>query len=568
MAMDSNDRRSRLMRRQAALWTERASWDEHWREIAAYQMPRAGRFFWSDTNKGNKRHNSIIDNTAIFAHRTLAAGMMSGMTSPARPWFRLSLGDKDLQDAPAVKQWLHDVSDLLHAIFAASNTYNALHQCYEELGAFGTWADFVRPDFQNVIHHYSMTVGEYALATDDKGVVDTLARRFSMTVGQMVKQFGMDNCSSTVQNLADRGNFDAWVPVYHMIQPRDEDVIDTRLRDGRNMRFASIYFEPSSDNWDRYLNESGFKRFPALCPRWVVTGNDIYGRSPGMDVLGDVKQLQQEQQRKGQAIDYQVNPPLQVPVAYKDQANKRFPGGVMFVDQNHPGGGVRTAYEVNIDLNALREDILDVRERIKQGYFADLFLMMANDTRSGITATEVAERHEEKLLMLGPVLERLQNELLSPLVNMAFDRVVEAGLLRGRLAPPKEMQGRELEIEFVSVLAQAQRAVAAAGNDKLLMTVGQMVAVWPEARHKIDALQMIDDYAEMFGVNPHVVVPSDIVKEKQAQEQQAAAAQQMAAAAPGMAQAAKNVASIDPNNVKDLMGSLTGYGSSPELAGQ
>lgn len=563
----SLDRRARLLRRQQALWTERASWDEHWREIAAYQMPRAGRFFWTDTNKGNKRHNSIYDNTAIFAHRTLAAGMMSGMTSPARPWFRLGIQDRDLMAYGPVKQWLYDVAEMMRAVFAAGNTYNALHQCYEELGAFGTWADFVRPDFENVIHHYPMTVGEYALATNDRGVVDTLIRRFQMSVGQMVRQFGKDRVSPMVMNLFDRGTLDSWVPVYHVIQPRDEDKIQLGKADNLNMPFESIYFEPSSDNWDRYLSESGFKRFPGLCPRWVVTGNDIYGRSPGMDVLGDVKQLQHEQLRKAQAIDYQVNPPLQVPVAYKDQANKRFPGGVMFVDATTQGGGVRPAYEVNLNLQYLLTDIQDTRERIKTGYFADLFLMMANDDRSGITATEVAERHEEKLLMLGPVLERLQNELLSPLVNMTFDRLVDAKLLVGRLAPPPELQGKDLEIEFVSTLAQAQRAVAAAGNDKLLMTAGQMAQIWPEVRHKIDPMAIIDDYADMFGVNPKVVVPSDKAQQEVQQEQQQMQQQQAAAQAPAMAQAAKNVAGIDPNNVKDLMNQFQGYGSpSPEFS--
>ena len=209
--MDGDNKRNRLMRRKTAMWTERASWDSHWREIATLQMPRGSRFVVTDANKGIKRHQNIYDNTPIFAHRTLAAGMMSGMTSPARPWFRLGLRDKDLEEAPAVRQYLHDVTQTMRSVFAASNTYNTLHQCYEELGAFGTFASFVRPDFENVIHHYPMTVGEYALATNDRGVVDTLHRELNMTVGQMVKQFGYKNCSNAVKNLYDRHNLDAWV---------------------------------------------------------------------------------------------------------------------------------------------------------------------------------------------------------------------------------------------------------------------------------------------------------------------------------------------------------------------
>ena len=555
--MDGDNKRNRLMRRKTAMWTERASWDSHWREIATLQMPRGSRFVVTDANKGIKKHNNIYDSTPIFAHRTLAAGMMSGMTSPARPWFRLGLRDKDLEEAPAVRQYLHDVTQTMRSVFAASNTYNTLHQCYEELGAFGTFASFVRPDFENVIHHYPMTVGEYALATNDRGVVDTLHRELNMTVGQMVKQFGYKNCSHAVKNLYDRHNLDAWVRVHHAIEPRAD--IDKTKRDSKNMPFASYYYEPASDRGnEEFLSESGFKRFPALCPRWVITSNDVYGRSPGMDCLGDVKQLQLEQLRKAQAIDYMVNPPLQVPTQYKDQAHKRLPGGVMFVDAVSPGGGVRSAYEVNINLQHLSMDIEDTRKRIQQAYYADLFLMLANDMRSGTTATEIAERHEEKLLMLGPVLERLHNELLSPLIDITYDRCAEAGILP---QPPKELEGVELNIEFVSALAQAQRAVASAGMDRVIGTVGQMAALWPEVRHKIDPLQVVDDYAEMYGANPKAIVPDDVVKERMAAEAQAAQAQQATEAMPAMAGAAKDVSSIDPGQMRDVLSMFTGYNS-------
>jgi len=565
---DKDALRKRLLERKTALWTERSSWIAHYQDIAKYQFPRAGRFTTSDVNKGGKKHNDIYDNTAVFAHRTLVAGMMSGMTSPARPWFRLGLQDKDLMEYGAVKQWLHNVAELMRAIFSASNTYNALQQCYGEIGAFGTWANFVRPNFENVIHHYPLTVGEYAIATDDEGKVDTLCREFKMTVGQMVKQFGRENVSTAVRNLYDRGNFDAWVDVMHMVHPRDH--YDKTKRDGRNMPFASCYFEPGSMS-DGLLAESGFKRFPALCPRWDITGNDVYGRSPGMDVLGDVKQLQHQQLRKGQAIDYMVNPPLQGPSSLKDQAQNRFPGGFTYVDAASAQAGIRSLFEVRLDLSHLQADMMDVRDRINRGYYADLFLMLAQSASVGksMTATEVAERHEEKLLMLGPVLERLHNELLSPIIDLTFDRIVEAGLLTGRLEPPPEVQGKDLEIEFVSTLAQAQRAVAAGSTDRLLGTVGSLAQLWPEVRHKINAMQVIDDYADLFGVNPKLVVPDDEANEKVAAEQEAAQAAQQGAAMAQAVDSAKTASDINLDNVSDIMNRFQGYGApSPQFTEQ
>jgi hypothetical protein len=550
------------MARKQALYNERSTWMEHWSEISRYQHPRSGRYFVQDRNKGRKKHNEILDNTPIFALRTLAAGMMSGMTSPARPWFRLGLRDKDLMEVETVKVWLHDVAEIMRSIFATSNTYNTLHTLYEELGAFGTASSLVMPDFDNVIHHYPMTAGEYMIATNYRGQVDTLVREFQMTCAQMVEQFGYDNCSSAVQTAWDRSNYDQWFDVTHMIAPRRDR--DVRKLDDKNMPFASMYFEPGSNQGgNKFLRESGFKQFRALTPRWSVTGNDVYGQSPGMECLGDVKQLQHQQLRKGQAIDYQVNPPLQVPVRYKEAAKARLPGGVFYVDGVGQNAGVRSAFEVNLNLQHLGLDIEDVRGRIRSAYYADLFLMLANDTRSGITATEVAERHEEKLLMLGPVLERLHNELLSPLIDITFETASAAGILPP--APP-ELQGMDLNVEFISTLAQAQRAVASAGADRLLNVVGTIAAAKgdPTTWDKLDTDQIIDDYGDMFGARPKWIVPDERVAEMRAQRAQQQQMAQMAQMANSVADTTQKLGNAptqagDSNALTDVMNMFQGY---------
>lgn len=549
------------LKRKAALWTERSSWDAHWRDIASHNLPRSGRFTSSDRNKGRKRHNDILDNTSIFALRTLSAGMMAGMTSPARPWFRLAIKDRELMASGPVRAWLHDTTELMRAIFAASNTYQVLPPLYAELGAFGTAADFVLPDFDNVIHHYPMTIGEYALATDAKGRVNTIAREVDYTVAMLIEEFGRESCSQTVRNLYDTGKMDEWVTIIQLVQPNKSH--DPKALSPKYKKFSSCYFEPARTNWDQFLRETGYDRFVALTPRWQVTGTDVYGHSPGMDALGDVRQLQQEQLRKSQGIDYMVMPPLQVPLAYKDNPGARLPGGMMYADQTT--GGVKSAFEVNLDLSALREDIMDVRERIRAAYYADLFLMLANDTRSGITATEVAERHEEKLLALGPVLERLHSELLSPLVDMTFDYCVAANILT---PVPPELEGMDLDIEFISTLAQAQKMVASQGVDNVVSRVMNLAQLWPEARHKIDPYQVIDDMGDIYGINPKIIVPDDVARDRAAAEQQAAQAQAAAAQMPAMATAVKDASQIDTANMQDVMSQLQGYSTgAPPAAG-
>lgn len=548
--------RKELTRRWGALETERSSWIDHWREISEYLLPRSGRYFLTDRNRGERRHNAIYDSTGTRALRVLAAGMMAGMTSPARPWFRLTTSVPELDESAAVKAWLADVTRLMQMVFAKSNTYRALHSMYEELGAFGTASSIVMPDFDNVIHHNTLTAGEYAIATDHRGVVNTLYREFEMTVGQLVGEFGRENCSLTVQNLYDQGKVDSWVAVLHGIEPRRER--DPRRRDNRNMPWRSVYFEKGAHE-DQVLRESGFREFAALCPRWATAGGDIYGNSPAMEALGDIKQLQHEQLRKAEGIDYQTRPPLQVPTAAKSRELDTLPGGISYVDATNPNGGIRSAFEVNLRLDYLLEDIRDVRERIKSCFYADLFLMLAGTDNRNMTATEVAERHEEKLLMLGPVLERLHNEILDPLIEMTFSRMVSAGIVP---TPPQELEGQELNVEFVSMLAQAQRAIATNSVDRFVGNLGAVAQFKPEVLDKFNADAWADAYADMLGLDPDLIVPSEqvvLIRQQRAQAQQQA---EQAAMLQQGADVAAKLGSIDTggqNALTSVMDAFSGY---------
>ena len=549
-------KRKLLLSRWGQLRNERESWMAHWKEISDYLLPRSGRFFVDDRNRGDKRHNSIYDSTGTRALRVLAAGMMAGMTSPARPWFRLTTSDPQLDESAAVKAWLADVTRLMQMVFAKSNTYRALHSMYEELGAFGTASSIVLADFDTVIHNYTLTAGEYALAANSRGQINTLYRQFQITTAQMVREFGRENCSPTVQNMFDRGALEQWVTIMQAIEPRADR--DLTKRDDRNMAWKSVYFEQGGSE-DQILRESGFKRFPALVPRWATTGGDIYGNSPGMEALGDVKQLQHEQLRKAQGIDYKTKPPLQAPTSMKSRDVDTLPGGISFVDAATPNGGIRSAFEVSIDLSHLLADIQDVRERIKGGFYADLFLMLANGTNPQMTATEVAERHEEKLLMLGPVLERMHNEILDPLIEMTFSRMVEAGIVP---PPPEELQGIELNVEFVSMLAQAQRAVATNSVDRFVGNLGAVAGIKPEVLDKFDADRWADAYADMLGIDPELIVPGDQVALIRQQRAKAAEAQQQAAMLNQGADTAQKLGSVDTskqNALTDVTRAFSGY---------
>jgi len=554
-------KRADLLTRWGHLRAERATWWSHWQEITTYLLPRNGRYFEQDRNKGHRRHNSIYDNTGTRALRTLGAGMMAGATSPARPWFRLGTADPDLNRFTPVKLWLNDVTERMQLVFQKSNTYRTLHSVYEELGAFGTAGSIVLPDPKTAIHHYPVTIGEYAIATDYQGRVNTLYREFQKTVGETVREFGYKKCSTSVKNLYDRGSLDQWITIIHAIEPRDDRERDFKKKDNMNMAYKSCYFEQGGDGED-VLRESGYKEFPAVIPRWGIAGGDIYGNSPGMEALGDIKQLQHEQLRKAQGIDYQTKPPLQVPSYMKNRDVDSLPGGVTFIDGQQ--GKIETAFNVNLNLNHLLADIQDVRQRINSSFYADLFLMLANATDTRMTATEVAERHEEKLLMLGPVLERLHNELLDPLIDNTFNRMLEVGLIP---PAPEELQGMELNVEFVSMLAQAQRAIGTNSVDRYVNSMGMVAQMKPDVLDKLDSDAWADGYADMLGVDPKLIVAGERVAKIR---QQRAEAQQAAAQAEAQNQAVENATKLNNSktgepSLMDVMNQFSGYNSPSPL---
>jgi hypothetical protein len=557
-------KRNELLQRWGSLQTERSSWWSHWQELTQYILPRNGRYFVQDRDKGNRRNGNIYDNTATRALRTLGAGMMSGATSPARPWFRLGTPDPDLNAYQPVKVWLDDVSQRIHRVYQKSNTYRALHQIYEELGAFGTAASIILPDFDNVIHQYSLTCGEYCIATDWQGNVCTIYRKFQKQVSEIVKEFGYANCSQTVQSNYNSGNLDAWITILHAIEPRADR--DPSKKDAKNMAWASYYMEMSGE--PKFLRESGFKRFPGVAPRWAVAGGDIYGNSPGMEALGDIKSLQHLQLRKANAIDYQSNPPIAVPSSMKNQDLNRLPGGVSYYGDGTNPQPIKNLFDVPLRLDYVLQDIQDTRQRINSTFFSDLFLMLANSTEGNMTATEVAMRQEEKMLMLGPVLERLDNELLYPLVDSTFNYMVEAGAIP---PPPEEMQGMELSVEMISMLAQAQRAIGVNGIDRFVGNLGAVAGFKPDVLDKFDSDAWADAYSDSLGVDPRLIVASDkvaIIRQKRAEAQAAAQQAQMSEV---MSKTARNLGATptggSSNAAQDLMNQFSGYGESPQEVG-
>jgi hypothetical protein len=551
------------------LKAERSSFEPDWRDIADHIAPRRLRLWSSDTNRGGRRNQKIIDNTPVLALRTMRAGMMSGITSPARPWFQLVSPDSELNEYGPVKSYLDEVRNLMSARFQKSNLYQALPTLYGDMGAFGTGAILVSEDDQTTIRCTPFCVGEYYIANDDKLRVRVFLREFQFTVRQLVRRFGRfnadgkitdwSNFSPAIKTHWESNRHGTWIQVVHVVQENPE--FNPNALHSRYKRFTDCYYESASRDAP-LLREGGFDEWPILAGRWEAASGDAYATDcPGITAIGDIKQLQHGERNSAQILDKINKPPM---IAHTDMQGRKLsqlPGDVTYVDETKDAK-FRPAYDVSgyrFDLH--EQKLAQVRSRIDRAFFADLFLLLSQSTDPRMTATEILERKEEKLLALGPMLENLNQDVLDPLVGRTF------GIMdrRGELPPaPKELEGQALRVDYVSVMAQAQKAIARSGLQGFVGFITPLAQTSPEVLDKVDLDQLVDEAGDMYGVPAKIIVPDDQVQQKRqarAQQQQAAQQAQTAQTAASAAQTLSQTDTSGKNALTDILGNLGGAAS-------
>lgn len=544
--------RQYLERARHSLWEEKVQNDAHWRDLNDFVSPRKARWFTSDRNKGDRRNQKIIDSTATFSLRTCQSGMHAGMTNPARPWVKLLTPDPELNEFWSVKNWLHTMTQRMLTVFSQTNLYNALPVHYGCKALFGTAATAILDDDDDLFRSYSYPIGSYAIATDVRGRVNQWAYQCRKTVLEIVESFLVDKAtnmidwskaSQTIRTLWDRGDFNAMIDVDWLVLPNRNYDPRKALDATKNKPYASVYIERGQERENVFLKRAGFDEFPILVSRWDVTGDDWWGTDcPGMVALGDVKQLQVGEKRSMQAVEKMLNPPLQAPTQVRNQKASLLPGDITYNDVREGQKGITPIHETNMPIDALEVKQQACRQRISRAFYEDLFLMI--NQMQGIqprNTAEIAERKEEKLIALGPVLERSKDELHDPLIDRVFAMMARRGLV---LEPPPELIDMKLKVEYTSMMAQAQKLVGVAGHERFLMGASQLMAVFPGVKHKINVFQAIDDYNEMLGNNPQLVFPDDVAQANADAEAQAIAGQQKAAAAKDLASAGNSLAGV------------------------
>lgn len=532
--------RKHFERRLAVLKKTRKPFEEDWRQVSQYCAPRRSRFLCEQVDQNNRSNRKILNNVGLRDSQICSRGMTAGMATRSRPWFKLTLEDKALAGHQPVKVWLAEVTERLYAAFARSNFYSANKVGYHEQALFGIEACFITEDWRSGATFHPLTAGEFWIGLGTNNAPDTLYREVPMTVAQQVETFGKHRVTKQVRDLYDKSSLDERAPVYHAVEPNRWRAPD-RL-DGPNKEWISAYWDP---NGEGLLKTEGFTDQPFYAPRWDVTGSETYGDSPGMNALPDLKQIQLKELRLTQAQDYENRPPLGGPPALRGAHVSLQPGSLNALSGLDGAAGVKPLWEVKANTEHRIADIQRKEEAVHAAFHADLFMAIIQTAVRDRTAREVDGIDEEKLTQLGPVVERNENEKH----RIAIDRMFGLLLRSGQLPPaPEVMQGQELKVEFVSLLANMQKAAGLRGLERALGFAGNLAGIKPEVLDKIDEDKAIDAFADMADTPPSIIRADDAVdKIRQARAQQQQAAQLAAAAQPTLqgVQAAKLLSETD-----------------------
>lgn len=494
-----------------------------WKQVAKYSQSFRGRFPNEDRYAFLNRSDRVISSALQEAGTVLAAGLQSGLTNQSTKWFKLSLEDKDLMKFKPVKQWLYDVENILYSILNKSNFYDITPSVYKEMGFFGQASVLQEKSFKTGTRFYNYTCGEYMFGQNDDLEIDTHYRILNMTLAQLVRRFGLNKLPLPLKINFENGQVSQTHVVIHAVLPNYYRI--KGKIDNKNMPFLSVYYLRDFEN-GFILNVSGYKKFPYHTPRWETVSADLYGIAPAFNAVKESLSIQKMNEARLLATEYQVRPPWNIPKSIAEglYTPNLLPGGSNVYDDSRPESRVTPTFQVQFDTQNVSMLIKELEGSTYSNMHTDTFRLISMSDKP-MTATEAAMRKEEKIILLGPVLNNLNRGFLAPSVSTTFEHANELDMLP---PAPQELIGQDLGIEFISMLAQAQKMVDTQASVEFAGFIGQIAQFNPNVLKKLNANELIDDYAEKRNVNPRIVNSNDDV-EQMIQAEQAAQlqAQQM-----------------------------------------
>jgi hypothetical protein len=515
--MISQEQVIHLVKRKGKLKAQRGTWETHWQDLSNFVLPNEADFNLK-RSKGDKRTTLVYDSTGIHANEMLAAGLHGMLTNPASNWFSLRVKNdsQGTGSGSEAKQWLEDTTNAVMAEISAPSVAfpSHIHEYYLSLCSIGTACMFVgEPSTREGISFRAIHIDEIFIAENADGIIDTVFRSFKMTIRQIVQKWGEESLSPRIKRMYEKQEFDKEIELLHCVYPRDD--VDKGKRAATMLPVASIYIDEKEHH---VLAEGGFDEMPYMVSRWAKTVGEVFGRSPAMTALPDIKMLQEIMKTTIKAAQKVVDPPLLVPDDGVLGPVRTIPGGLNYyrassgarIEPLLTGGNIGISYEMMTDL----------RDRIRTTFFLDQ-LQFQGAPR--MTATEVVERTERTLRLLGPTLGRLQSEFLGPMIERIYGVLSRSGRLP---EPPESIAEQELKIEYVSPLARAQRQTETQGIMRTLEFIGPIAGLDPQAAQIIKGADTVRHIAELNGVPPMLLKSNEELMEEAKAQQEAQAAQQ------------------------------------------
>ncbi len=464
---------NQILKRLEQLESFRAPWESLWQDCTDFVNPRRGDFQTKQARGSRSRFDKVFDSTAPLANEQLASGLHGHLTNVAERWFHLRVpGQTSSQGTHA---WLQQsVGIMFDKVFniAESNFITSVHELYLDLGAYGTAVIFVEDKPGKPIGFRSFHLADCYVAENHEGVVDTVYRRYKHTARQLMQLYA-DVLPEKIKEIATKQPFQEFTCV-HAVEPRAD--LDYGKKDKNNMPWKSCYVLVEEQIM---LKEGGFQEFPYMVPRWSKTSGEVYGRSPSMMCMPDIKMINEMMKTTIRAAQKATDPPLLVPDDGFMMPLRTVPGGLNYYRSGTPDkvepliGGERP--DVGLDFIESR------REHVKKAFHVD-WLQMREGPQ--MTATEVMQRQEEKMRLMGPMVGRLQSEFLGPMITRVFQLMMR----RKELPPvPQELEGIDLQLDYVSPVARAQKAQAVFNFSRFMEQMIPLANVKPEIFDNIDA---------------------------------------------------------------------------------
>lgn len=528
-----------LLGRLKDMKSEQDRYRPHWEDIGRYIMPRHSHYLRSKRADGGKYNDHIINSHATKSVRRAVAGFQSGMTPRTRPWFLFQPdhGFEQEENHHDVKRWANRARDVVFAIMQRSNFYQSTQVCYTDFVPYGVGCIQIdESPGPEVIATRVHPIGSYYIDVDEEGRPDTFARRYNWTLKQIIDKFGIDAIPSTLRAQAEHA-LGSKHDVMYMILPNKDYAKGTKLG-AKGMPYLSVWWISGHEHTHGPVRVGGYHEFPVMVPRFWKVGEEAWAQSPGMDALPDVKALQKEESLYLLATELQVLPPLAGPGTLREDVLRRLPGSYTAITGGE-AGSVGSLYEVRTRLADLTNSIAKREAMISDIFFEPIFTAIMDTARRQRTLGEVEKIESEKFMMLGPVLENIIDDLLEPAVSRIYNIAERRGLI-GEI--PESVVNQPVRVTFVSILAQAQKALKAVGVEQTLAFVTNLAEVFPEMRHRVDVDEAIETYADATDATDILTSRDDA---QAAREQEAAAAQRNAqlAQAQALAASARDAAS-------------------------